>query len=161
MNHSEYYSNEDEVPPATWPDGWTYSREDNALYDMGDFSSYPSSSVPQSTYPEQVFGPEYPTVGSYVPDFNAADYAAFSLDPTTEMWASENPSVPQDVFDPWSTLAPCMFLSCIRHDPLYSLECESKALVDANSAASQPQLAGDLHWAGVDPLATYPVAGCL
>jgi hypothetical protein len=36
--------------------------------------------------------------------------------------------------------------------------CESKAVSNANFAASQPQLFGATPWTGVAPLATYSVA---
>ena len=138
MNHSEYYSNKD-IASETWP---------NLLCAMGDYPYYPS--VPQSTHPDQLFAPGHPTVGSYVPDFNPADYAAFSLPPTTEMGAFANlpppqvdftnqvsgqcvemstwtyPAVSQDVLNPWSMPALCMFLPCISHDPPYSPEVNPK-----------------------------------
>ena len=58
-----YYSNKDsdDIASKTWPD---------LLCTMG---GYPYPSVPQSTHPDQAFAPGYLTVGSYVPDFNAAD----------------------------------------------------------------------------------------
>jgi hypothetical protein len=95
---------------------------------------------------------------SKVPDFNTADDAPLSLAPATEMGALANlptqadftsqvssqyvgkstwayPAVPQNVLDPWTMPGPCMFLSCICHDPSYSLDAnESKALFAANSA---------------------------
>jgi len=113
----------------TLPDPWA----------MGDgYLSYPNLSVPQSTYP--VSGPGY-TAGPHVPDLSAADDAAFSLAPTTEMGAFANlplqadfsnftnqvsnqcvgtskwtyPAVPQNFVDPWSMPGPCMLLSCICH----------------------------------------------
>ena len=122
---------------------------------VSDFNAAdPYPSVPQSTYPDQVFASGCPTVGSYVPDFNTANYAAFSRPPATEMGAFANlpqldlqpqadfttqvssqcvgtstwtyPDVPQDVIDPWSMPAQCMFLSCICHDPPYSPDVNPK-----------------------------------
>jgi len=75
-----YYSNtntddvQDHVASAPWPDSpWA----------TGDSST----SVPQSTHPDLMSISGYlSTVGPYdVPDLNAADYAAFTLAPTTEM----------------------------------------------------------------------------
>jgi hypothetical protein len=119
---------------------------------------------------------------SKVPDLNAADDAVFSLAPTAEMGDFANlptqadfasqvssqcvgtstwtyPAVPQNVLDPWTMPGPRMFLSCICHDPSYSLDAnESKALFDANPAVSKPQLVGHPHWTGVAPFAAYSVA---
>ena len=123
MNNSDSYSNKDDVASATWS---------NPLWASG---GYPYPSVPQNTHPGLVSAPGYPsTAGSYVPDFNATDDAAFSLAPTTELGAFVNPRTqadftnqvssqcvvtstwthsvrPQNVLDPWFMLALCMFLS--------------------------------------------------
>jgi len=143
MNYSGSYSNMDDTAFMTLPDPWAVGD---------DYLSYPSLSVPQSTYPDTVSGPGYPTDGQYVPDLSAADDAAFSLPPTTEMGAFANlplqadfsnftyqvsnqcvgmstwtyPVVPQDYVDPWSMPGPCMFLSCICHYFSYSLDANSK-----------------------------------
>jgi hypothetical protein len=128
MNNSESYSNKDDLASATWP---------NPLWAMGDYPYHPYPSVPQSTHLDLVSDPGYPsTAGTYVPDFNVANDAAFSLAPATEMGAfadlltqldsinqvsnqrvgtstSIYPAVPQSVLDPWSVPTPCMFLSRI------------------------------------------------
>jgi len=72
MNYSVFYSDEDDVasPDLLWP--------------MGDYT-YPYFPVPQDTLPGPITDPGPSTAGSYVPDFNAADDAAFSQPPTTEM----------------------------------------------------------------------------
>ena len=140
MNYYGSYSNKDDVASATWPDHWA----------MGDYL-YPNISVPQSTYPDPVLGGYPSTAGSYIPNFNAADDAAFSLAPTTEMEEFANlpiqadfrdftnqvsircvrtstwtyPAVPQNV-DPWTMPGPCVFLSCICHYSLYSLDADPK-----------------------------------
>lgn len=81
MNNPDSYSNKDNIASATWSD---------PLWAMGDYL-YPYLSVPQSTHPDPVSAPEYPsTARSYVPDFNAANDAAFSLAPTIEMGAFSN-----------------------------------------------------------------------
>ena len=50
---------------------------------MGDLSY---TSVPQNTHPDLIPTPGYlSTASPYVPDFNATDYAAFTIAPTTEM----------------------------------------------------------------------------
>ena len=55
---------------------------------MGDYLYDPYLSEPQSTYPGPVSVPGYPSAaGSYVPDFNPANDAAFSLALSTEMGA--------------------------------------------------------------------------
>ena len=63
MNHPVYYSNKDsdDIASGTWPDL------------LCAIENYPYPSVPQNTYSDQVFAPGYPTVGSYVPDFNVAN----------------------------------------------------------------------------------------
>jgi len=71
MNNPEFYSNSDDVTSAPWPnppDPWA----------MGDYSY---TSVPQSTHPDFTSTPGYLSTagGPYVPDFNAADDAAFTL----------------------------------------------------------------------------------
>ena len=48
------------------------------------------------------------------------------------------PSVPQDVLDLWLMSAPCMFLSLIFCDPLYS----PKTFFDVSSAVVRPQPVG-------------------
>jgi hypothetical protein len=135
MNSSESYSNKDDLALATPPD---------PVWAIGDYPYHPYPSVPQSTHLDLVSDPGYPsTTGSYVPDFNAAGDAAFSLTPTTKMEAFVNlptqldftnqvsnqcvgtstltyRAVPQNVLDPWSMPAPCMFLSRICYDPSYS-----------------------------------------
>ena len=135
MNNSDSHSNKDGVVSATWPD---------SLCAMGDYPCYyPYGSVPQSTYPDLVSAPGYP-------DINAANDAAFSLAPATEMGALANlptqadftsqvssqyvgkstwayPAVPQNVLDPWTMQGPCMFLSCICHDPSYSPDANPKS----------------------------------
>jgi hypothetical protein len=76
MNNSDFYSNKCDVASATWPDPL----------------------VPQGTHLDLVSDPGYPsTTGSYVPDFNAAGDAAFSLAPTTEMGAFANLSTQFDI----------------------------------------------------------------
>jgi hypothetical protein len=142
MNNSDSYPNKDGVVSATWPD---------LLCAMGDYPYYAYRSVPQSTYPGRVYAPGYPSTSrSFIPDLNAANDAAFSLAPTTEMGAFANlptqadctsqvssqyvgtstwtyPGVPQDVLDPWSMPTLCMFHSCIRHDPSYSPDANPKS----------------------------------
>jgi len=137
MNNSDSYSNKDDVASATWPD---------PLSAMGDYPNYPYLSVPQSTHPDLL----YPsTTWPYAPDFNAADDAAFSLAPTTDMGGFTSllaqldstaqvssqcvgmsswtyPTVPQGVLDPGSVPASCMSLSYICHDPLYSPDANPK-----------------------------------
>ena len=132
MNNSVSLSNDDEVASATWPD---------PLGAMGDYPYYSYIPVPQDAYPG-VSAPS--TAGSYIPDFDAADDAAFSLAPTTEMGAFGNlptqvdftshqvssqcvgnltwtyPAVPQNILDSWSTPDLCTFNSCICHHPSYS-----------------------------------------
>ena len=176
MNHSVYYSNKDsdDIASETWPDllctmedsypsvpqsthpsqifSHGYHTVGSYVPDINAADPYPS--VPQSTYPDQVFASGCPTVGSYVPQFNTANYAAFSLPPATEMEAFANllpldlhpradfttqvsnqcvgtstwtyPDAPQDVIDPWSMPALCMFPFCICHDPPYSLYANQK-----------------------------------
>jgi hypothetical protein len=122
------YTNKDDVASATQPD---------SLWSMGDYSYL---QVPQSTYPDP---------GLYVPGFNTADDAGLLFAPTAEMGAFTNlsagvnftnqvsiqctgtptwtyPAVPQNVLDPWSMPGPCMFLSCICHDPSYSPDTNPK-----------------------------------
>jgi hypothetical protein len=79
MNTFEFYSNTNtddvqdasDVASAPW-----------AMPVGGD--SY--TSVPQSTHPDLISTPgHFSTAGPHVPDFNAADYPAFTLAPTTEM----------------------------------------------------------------------------
>jgi hypothetical protein len=135
VNNSDFYPNKDNATSATWPD---------LLSATGDYPYYPDLSVPQSTHLDLVSDPGYPsTTGSYVPDFNVADDAAFSLAPTTEMGAFTNLltqldftiqvsdqcvgtptstylAVPQNVLDPWLMPTPCMILSRICYDPSYS-----------------------------------------
>ena len=66
----------DGIATTTCPNPWA----------MGDYLYEPYLSVPQSTYPDPVPAPGYPSpAGSFVPEFNAADDAAFSLAPTSEM----------------------------------------------------------------------------
>jgi hypothetical protein len=78
MNTSESHSNKDELTSAIWP---------SPLWAMGD-ASYPYSPVPQSTHPDLVSGPGYPsTAGTYLPGFNAAEDGAPSVAPTPEMGA--------------------------------------------------------------------------
>jgi hypothetical protein len=129
MSNSTSYSNKDDLASATWP---------GPLWAMGDHPYYPYPSVPQST------NPDYPSIaGSYVPGFNAADDAALSLVPTTEMGVYASPpteldftnlvsnqcvgtstlaypAVPQYALDPWLMPTPCMFLSRICYNPSYS-----------------------------------------
>ncbi|KAF8504851.1 hypothetical protein F5888DRAFT_1659093 [Russula emetica] len=103
---------------------------------MGDYPYYPYPPVPQSTYPDLVSASGYPsTAGTYLPDylpnFNAADDAAFSLAPTTEMRAFANLPTQgdftnQNVLDPWSMPDLCMFFSCICHYPSYSPDAHPK-----------------------------------
>ena len=130
MNYSEPYTNKDDLTSETWPGS------------LWDYQYCPQPSVPQSTHPDLVSGPEYHTSGSY-PDFNTADDAAFSLAPMTEMGAFANlptqldvtnkvsnqcigtststyPAVPQKTLGPWSMPATCMFHSRIHYDPSYS-----------------------------------------
>lgn len=65
---------QDDVASAPWPDfPWA----------MGDYSH---TSVPQNTHLDLIPTPGYlSTAGPYVPDFNATDYATFTLSPATEM----------------------------------------------------------------------------
>jgi hypothetical protein len=81
MNSSEAYSSnskKDGVASATWPD---------PLSAMGHYPYYSYPSVPQGTHLDL----GYPSIaGSYIPGSNAADDAAFSLAPTTEMGAFAN-----------------------------------------------------------------------
>ena len=139
MNYPVSYSNMDNAQTSsmTLPDPWA----------IGDDYLYPNFPVPQGTYPDTISG--YPTAGAYVPDLSAADDAAFSLAPTTEMGAFANlppqadftnfvnqvssqcvgtltwtyRSVPQDSVDPWSI---CMILYCVFHDPSYSPDANPK-----------------------------------
>ena len=73
MQSYSNYSNKDEVTVAS-------TTQPDSLWSMGNYSHLP---VPQSTYPDP---------GFYVPGFNAADDAAFSLAPNEEMEAFTNPS---------------------------------------------------------------------
>jgi hypothetical protein len=74
MNYTTY-PNTDEVASATWADPlWALGYQDD-----------PSLPVPQSTYPDVISAGYLSTAGSYVPNFNAVDEAAFSTTPTTEM----------------------------------------------------------------------------
>jgi hypothetical protein len=140
MNYSGSYSNTDDFASATWPNPWA----------MGDYAHYPNLSVPQSTYPDPVSAPGYPSTAgpNHVPDFNAADDAALSLAPTAEMGAFAlpiqadytnqvssqcvrtstwtYPAAPQNIIDPWSMPGPCMFLSCICHYSSYSPDANPK-----------------------------------
>ena len=140
MNYSESsYSNNDDIASTTGPNPWA----------MGNYLYSPYLLVPQSTYPDPVFAPGYPSpTGSYVPNFNAANDAAYSLAPTSEMGAFAlpiqadfinqvgsqcvgtltwtYPAVPQNALDPWSVPGPCMFLSCICHYSSYSLDTNPK-----------------------------------
>ena len=147
MSYYSSSSNTDDVASATWPNPGA----------MGYYLYYPNLSVPQSTYPDLVSGPGYP-----------------SLSPTTEMGAFTNlpiqadfmsqvsgqcvgtltwtyPAVPQSVLEPWSMPGPCMFL--FLHLPLLFVftGCESKAHFNGDVAVPQPQLVET----GFDPLAAY------
>ena len=136
MSNSESYSNKDDVSSATWP---------IPLCATGDYP-YAYLSVPQSTHPDLVSAPGSSTATSYVPDFNAAYDAAFSLIPTTEMGTLANmvsqsdftnlvsnqcvasststyPVVAQNVLDTWPMQDPCMFLSRVCYDPSYPPIC--------------------------------------
>jgi hypothetical protein len=76
MNYPTSYPNTDEVASATWTD---------PLWALG-YQYDPNFPVPQSTYPGAISAPGYlSTPGSYVPNFNAVDEAAFSTTPTAEM----------------------------------------------------------------------------
>jgi hypothetical protein len=69
------------------------------------------------------------------------------------------PTVPQNVIDPWSMAGPCMSLSCICHDPLYSTGCRSKAF-DVSWAVwvvSQLPPLGDPFWEEIE-IAAYSAA---
>ncbi len=77
MNTFEFYSKPDDVQgdvaSAPWPDSpWA----------MGDYSY---TSLPQSTHPADLISTQLSNAGPYVPDFNATNYAASTLTPTTEM----------------------------------------------------------------------------
>jgi hypothetical protein len=135
MNNSESYSNKDDLTSATWP---------GPLWAMEDYPYHPYPSVPQSIHPDWGSDLRYSsTAGSYVPSLKAADDAACSFAFTSETGAFTNlptqldftnlvsdqcvgtstltyPAVPQNVLDPSSMLAPCMFLSRICYDPSYS-----------------------------------------
>ena len=162
---SSQASNTDDVAFATWPNPGA----------MGDNLYYPNLLVPQSTYPD----PGYHS-RSYVPDFNAADDAAFSPAPSTELGAfTDLPmqadftnqvssqcvgtstrtyrAVPQNIFDPWSMLGPCMFFLRL---PLFFVftGCESKAHLNANAADPHSQMVGFPNGTRVDPLAAFLAA---
>ena len=81
MNNSDSYSSKDDVSSATWPD---------PVWPMGDYSYYPHPSVPQNVHLGLVSALGSSAAGSHVPDFNAANDAAFSFAPTTEMGAFAN-----------------------------------------------------------------------
>ena len=125
MNYSVPYSNNGDIAStATWPNPWA----------QGDYLYDPYPSVLCGTHPDPASTPGYSPTGSYTPNVNAADDAAFSLAPTTEMGVFANqvssqcvgtstrtyPTVPQNIIDPWSMPGLCMFLSCICHFSSYS-----------------------------------------
>ena len=109
MNYSVCYSNKDfnDIASETWPDLLTlvdsypsvpqsthpgevfapgYPTVGSYALDFNATDPYPS--VPQSDYPGQVLASGYPTIGSS--DFNAVDYAVFSLPPVTDMVSYAN-----------------------------------------------------------------------
>ena len=171
MNYPVSYSNMDDARASsmTLPDPWA----------IGDDYLNPNFPVPQRTYPDTISG--YPTAGAYVPDLSAADDAAISMAPTTEMgaFAKLPPQadftnfvkqvssqcvgtltwtyryVPQDSVDPWSMPDPCVFLHCVFHKSFIFTGCESKAHCSANSTVDQLQLVGDQYYTRVVPLAAY------
>jgi len=111
-----------------------FNAADDAAFSLApttEMRAFANLAVPQSTYPDLVSASGYPSTAGpylpdYIPDFNAADDAAFSLAPTTEMGAFANPAVPQNVLDPWSMPDLCMFFSCICHYPSYSPDAHPK-----------------------------------
>jgi hypothetical protein len=172
MNNSDIQSKKDNVVSVTWPD---------PLSATVDSPYCPDILVPQSTHLDLVSDLGYTsTVGHYVPNFNAADDAAYPPAPTTEMGAftdlltqldltiqasnqcagtpiSSYPPMPQNTLDPWPIPAPCMFLSRTATILLIH-QCGSKASFDERSAVTQPQLLGGEYWTGAIPNATDLVA---
>ena len=72
-----------------------YSNPTDDVQD-GAVGDYPYISVPQSTHPDFISTPGYPAPAEpYVPNFNATNYAAFTLPPATGMGTYTNPSLTQ------------------------------------------------------------------
>src|SRR6266576_6721653 len=72
MNNSNSYSNKDDIASTIGPRA------------MGDYPYHPYLSVPQSTYPDLVSTPGYPsTAGSYVPGTSTSLHGALTPSPAS------------------------------------------------------------------------------
>jgi hypothetical protein len=114
MNYTESDSNRDDLASATWP---------GPLWVMGDYPHHPYPPVPQNIHPDSVSDPGYPsTSGTYVPGLNAANDAALTFAPTSEMGSLADLPTQLDFTNLVSDqCVGTSFLSRICYDPPYSL----------------------------------------